>query len=515
MVTYTDAQMVDDLAQQLFVSLTADAPTPPTIDFSDPKYTFDPDLTSDLYQDANEIQLSDLTQVDLAGEGVFDKLMAAVDLHIQREFRGNRITGDQYAKVYTEAMTGVLGSSVQFLLAKDQAHWAAITAQMQARIAEIQATKALIELEETKFNTQKALFEMQNSGGQYALTKMSIATENQKHFLMQAQTDGEVYRVRHLLPAELAIQQYQRMQVLPSSVAINQVQSARILPAEAAIKEYINRELQPIEKRTTAYQIDVAMPIKTNIEEFQRDYLLPAELAIQQYQLMQVLPSSVNINKVQAERILPAEASIKEFINRELQPIERATAAYNLETTLPIKTDIDEFQRDSLLPVQLGQEQHKLDELLPAQTNLVKEQLESQRAQTLNTRSDGVTAVAGLMGKQKDSITADIDSKQFNIDFVLPVQLDLVKEQREAERSKTLDTRVDGTTIVGSVGKQKDLYTQQIDSFIKDAKYKTTKMYLDGWITQKTLDEGLTAPSELTNAEINEVLVANRTANGL
>lgn len=377
MVTYTDAQMVDDLAQQLFVSLTADAPTPPTIDFSDPKYTFDPDLTSDLYQDANEIQLSDLTQVDLAGEGVFDKLMAAVDLHIQREFRGNRITGDQYAKVYTEAMTGVLGSSVQFLLAKDQAHWAAITAQMQARIAEIQATKALIELEETKFNTQKALFEMQNSGGQYALTKMNIATENQKHFLMQAQTDGEVYRVRHLLPAELAIQQYQRMQVLPSTVAINQVQSARVLPAEAAIKEYINRELQPIEKRTAAYQIDVAMPIKTDIEEFQRDSLLPAQVTL------------------------------------------------------------------------------------------------------------------------------------------LEKQIDVLAEQKEAERSKTLNTRTDGTTIVGSVGKQKDLYTQQIDSFIKDAKFKTAKMYLDGWITQKTLDEGLTAPSELTNTEINEVLVANRAANGL
>ena len=91
----------------------------------------------------------------------------------------------------------------------------------------------------------------------------------------------------------------------------------------------------------------------------------------------------------------------------------------------------------------------------------------------------------------------------------------MLAEQKEAERSKTLNTRTDGTTIVGSVGKQKDLYTQQIDSFIKDAKFKTAKMYLDGWITQKTLDEGLTAPSELTNTEINEVLVANRTANGL
>lgn len=447
MVTYTDAQMVDDLAQQLFVSLTADAPTPPTIDFSDSKYDFTPDGNSDLYGDADRIELTDLTQVDLAGDGVFDKLMAAMDLHIQREFKGNRITGDQYAKVYTEVMSGVLSSSVQFLLSRDQAHWVAITAQMQARVAEIQATKALIELEEAKVLTQKAVFDMRNSGAQYALTKLQLASENQKNFLLQAQTDGEVYRVRHLLPAELAIQQYQRMQVLPSSVAINQVQSSRVLPAEAAIKEFINRELQPIEKRTAAYQIDVAMPIKT---------------------------------------------------------------------------DIEEFQRDSLLPVQLDQEQHKLNQLMPAQTGFAREQWESQRAQTMNTRTDGLTAITGILGKQRESLGLDVETKQFNLDETLPTQvilldkqIDLLAEQKEAERSKTLNTRTDGTTIVGSVGKQKDLYTQQIDSFIKDAKFKTAKMYLDGWITQKTLDEGLTAPSELTNTEINEVLVANRTANGL
>lgn len=365
MVTYTDAEMVDDLAQQLFDSLTADAPTPPTIDFSDSKYDFIPDESSDLYKDAEEISLADLTQVDLAGDGVFDKLMAVVDLHIQREFKGNRITGDQYAKVYTEVMTGVLGSSVQFLLAKDQAHWAAITAQMQARIAAIQATKALVELEEAKSLAQKTIFDMKNSSAEYALSKIRLTNENQQNFLLLAQTNNETYRGTYLLPN------------------------------------------------------------------------------------------------------------------------------------------------------QLEQEQYKLDFLMPAQTGLIKEQWESQYAQTANTRTDGVTTVAGLIGKQKDSITADITTKQFNIDYVLPVQLDLVKEQREAERSKTLNTRTDGATIVGSVGKQKDLYTQQIDSFIKDAQFKTTKMYLDGWITQKTLDEGLTAPSELTNTEINEVLVANRAANGL
>ena len=438
---YTDDGKVDDLANELFTSLISDAPIPPEVDFTDPDFTFIKDTTSGLYDVPKAITLAELTEVQLDGEGVYDKLMSAVDLHIAREFKGNRITGDQYAKVYTEVMGGVLSTSMQFVLQKDQAKWAAITAQMQARVAEIQAVQALIELEKAKAETQKMIFDMKNSGATYALSKMQLTNENAKHFLIRAQTNGEVYK---------------------------------------------------------------------------NDFLLPAELAIQEYQRTQVLPSTVNINKVQSDRILPAEAAMKEYTNRILQPLEKATQEYNLNVSLPIKTDIDEFQRDSLLPVSLAQEQHKLNQQMPAQTNLIKEQFESQRAQTMNTRSDGLTVIAGLLGKQKESITLDVETKQFNIDETMPIQLDLVKEQREGERSKTLDTRSDGITlIVGSVGKQKDLYTQQIDSFIKDSKYKTAKMYLDGWITQKTLDEGLLAPTELQNTAINAVMLANRTENDL
>jgi hypothetical protein len=432
--------MVDDLAQQLFDSLITDAPTPPTVDFTDAKFSFDPDQSSDLYTDANLITVSDLTKAGTVGDGVFEKLMAGVDLHIDRQYKGNRLTGDQYAKVYTEALGGVLNASVQFLTSKDQAHWAGVIAQMQARVAQIQATKALIELEEAKILTQKAIFDMKNSGAQYSLTKLQLATENQKHFLLTVQTEIEEYRVNSLMPAELAIQQYQLNSVLPSQVAINEVQ---------------------------------------------------------------------------ADRVLPAEASIKEYIHSDLQPIEKATAEYNLNTTLPLKTDIDEFQRDSLLPVQLAQEEHKLNQFMPAQTGLVTEQWQVQRAQTLDTRLDELTRVSGVIGRQKDSVISDIASKQFNIDFVLPVQLDLVKEQREAERSKTLNTRSDGTTIAGSVGKQKDLYTQQIDSFVKDAKYKTAKMYLDNWITQKTLDENIIPPDELTAANAGTILATHRADSGL
>ena len=99
---------------------------------------------------------------------------------------------------------------------------------------------------------------------------------------------------------------------------------------------------------------------------------------------------------------------------------------------------------------------------------------------------------------------------------ILPAQKALTEEQIEVQRAQTMDTRVDGvTTIVGSVGRQKALYDQQITSYQRDSEYKTAKMYLDAWITQKTLDEGLAAPTELTNTVIEDVLNTNRVNNGL
>lgn len=355
----------DTQANTLFTSLTSGSPVPSTTDLTSSQFNYTIDPKDDLYSKVSGVSLDDLTEVDLKGKGVFDKLMAAVDLHIQREYKGNRITGDQYAKVYTDVVTGVLNQSTQFLLSKEQARWAAITAQMEARIAEIRATEALIALEKARVETQKSGYDMQNASANYALTKMKVANEDARYCLTTTQTASEDFKV------------------------------------------------------------------------------------------------------------------------------------------------------NKLLPVSLAAEQHKLNFQLPAQTNLINEQWETQRAQTRDTRSDGLTPITGILGKQKESLALDVTSKQYAVTNTLPVQLDLIKEQRESERAKTLDTRTDGSNVAGSVGKQKSLYDEQIQSFVKDAKHKTAKMYLDGWITQKTLDDTLLAPTELQNAGVDAVLASIRATNNL
>jgi hypothetical protein len=98
---------------------------------------------------------------------------------------------------------------------------------------------------------------------------------------------------------------------------------------------------------------------------------------------------------------------------------------------------------------------------------------------------------------------------------LLEAQTNLVEEQENVQRAQTLETRKDGSSVAGVLKKQKDLITQQISSFLRDAEIKAAKMFADSWSVQKTIDEGLTAPSSFTNAVIDEVMLSVKTNNAL
>ena len=101
----------------------------------------------------------------------------------------------------------------------------------------------------------------------------------------------------------------------------------------------------------------------------------------------------------------------------------------------------------------------------------------------------------------------------YNLSNVLPknvenlgFQGEMLKEQTEAQRAQTLDVRKDGAPVVGVLGKQKALYDQQITSYQRDAELKAARIWSDAWITQKTIDEGLVPPTTLANANVEKVL---------
>ena len=120
-----------------------------------------------------------------------------------------------------------------------------------------------------------------------------------------------------------------------------------------------------------------------------------------------------------------------------------------------------------------------------------------------------------IMPLQKVGLEHSNSIALFNLQTMLPQQYELLVEQTEVQRAQTLDTRSNGITVVGAVGKQKDLYSQQIVSYQRDSELKAAKFFTDTWTVQKTVDEGFVAPANFQNPSLNSVLGHIKTNNNL
>jgi hypothetical protein len=143
--------------------------------------------------------------------------------------------------------------------------------------------------------------------------------------------------------------------------------------------------------------------------------------------------------------------------------------------------------------------------------------LETAKVQYMATLMEALNIRANYALTKLKLATEDVQfaTGEYQLNNILPQQKLLLVEQTEAARAQTLNARSDGTTIVGLLGKQKDLYSQQITSYQRDAEIKAGKLFTDAWTVQKTIDEGLLPPNGFTNASVDTVLTAIKTNNNL
>ena len=144
------------------------------------------------------------------------------------------------------------------------------------------------------------------------------------------------------------------------------------------------------------------------------------------------------------------------------------------------------------------------------QMQTAKVQLASLQMEALNNKANYALTKMKLATESVQYCSA-----QFTLTNILPQQQRLVTEQAEAAHAQTSDLRTDGQRVAGTLGKQRDLYDQQITSYKRDAEVKAGKLFTDAWTVQKTIDEGLVPPSGFTNASIDTVLTAIKANNNL
>lgn len=337
----------DTVATNLFTALTAGVSFDvPVVDLTGPQYQA-PDTTDNpLYSMVPTLTEASLTSRQPGGTGMFDGLMQTIGNHLNTEYSKGRITGKEYAEAWASSIQAALGTSVQYLLSKDSAHYQAQLVQIQARMAEIQAVSELVNVEITKNKLVLSQIEANTAAATYALTKLQLAREDAQFAQVVAQTGQITYQTTNLLPEQLTG-----------------------LQKDNATKAYQLTYLMPKELEKTNKQIEAAS----------------AEISATVAKKDQTLYETVDILPTQKAGLL-ADNAIK---------------AYTLNTQLPAQ--IAGITADN------ASKAYTNSFLLPAQLESIKEQNEGHRAKTLDTRSDGLP-VKGAIGKSVDLQQEQINS---------------------------------------------------------------------------------------------------------
>jgi hypothetical protein len=89
--------------------------------------------------------ITELTEGKIDGNGAFDKLMAAARVHLDREFKEQRIRGPEYSQVYLGMLEQCLGNALTFMVQGATIDLQRELLEQQVIVAKIEAEKAAIE----------------------------------------------------------------------------------------------------------------------------------------------------------------------------------------------------------------------------------------------------------------------------------------------------------------------------------------------------------------------------------
>ncbi|WP_312926639.1 hypothetical protein [Pseudescherichia sp.] len=222
----------------------------------------------------------------------------------------------------------------------------------------------------------------------------------------------------------------------------------------------------------------------------------------------QVLATAAQIEATQAQTALAAQDLILKQTEQSIQLVQLDIQKEQLEIS---KVDLQLKQAQLPLVVAQVDQANAQIALTKAQTTDVTTKtpleaalLTSQKAQ-VDAQTSKVSHDVTLVDAQVQVANSQVSSANSQI-ALNTQQAALMKEKIETERGQTLDTRTDGTAISGIVASQKALQTGQTNAFLRDAEQKAAKILMDTWVTRKTVDDGVEVPTNIDTSYINTVM---------
>ena len=507
--------------------------TVPTINTADSEFQIPGDNTSDAYDVLLKLTNADLTTGAINGTGSFDKLMVGVAAQLQGEYDAGRITGAEYSKAYITLTQSALATSLQFLLGKDASYWQAVQAQTQAVIARVQ-------LATVKAENARAQIEALTAKSNYALTKLKLATEDVQYGSLK-------YKLDNIDPLQVTQLTLQNSGITTSNLGLginNDIASYNLsttLPKQSLM---LDAQLAQTTAQTAGITAsNTGIGISNDIASYNLATTLPKQALLLDGQSSNLTAQTNHIVKQQlnteAQTLqVTAQKDLLAYDLAWIKPVE-LTNLTTTGTNLGIQGTLLSSQKaltdNQALDVvaNTSKVNYEVANILPKQYGLLTEQILQVTAQTAgttktNTGIDTANSIASynlttVLPKQQEILveqlaTAVVDknTKSYNLTDILPVQKLSLQEQAEAQRGQTMNTRSDGTTpIAGSIGKQNELYAQQVVSYQKDSQLKAAKVFSDVWITCRSIDEGFPLPTQFDTAATQAAMQAIIGANDL
>lgn len=211
---------------------------------TDPIFEIPETTVDEMYQKVLAVKIEDLTTGAINGTGAFDKLMASVKQHLQAEYEIGRITGNEYTKAYIEMSNAALQTALQFVLGREQAFWAAQTAQ-------IQAVTARVALEAAKYNYDN-LLPIQKDTAQVALDTARYNYD----YMLPLQRDTALFNLNQLQPAQVALITAQRLLVREQTEVQHAQFSDFLLDGVTTVRGVMGSQKDLYRQQITSYQRD-------------------------------------------------------------------------------------------------------------------------------------------------------------------------------------------------------------------------------------------------------------------
>jgi hypothetical protein len=400
-----------------------------------------------------EPDITELTTIELAGTGAFDKLMQTVKLHLTEEYDNNRIVGKEYAEVYLGAMSAVMQHAISYLHVQKQVK------QTEAQTA-LTEQQTVTELSRTSDSIPADLGYNSTTSvdGSVALEKLILATQDDK--LIQDITDSHTTMlVGNILTGKqtdkLTADILDQDRKLDSDIAVNDQQIlklvADITDQDRKLTSDIAVNVQQISKMATDSTDQHTKMLEDNLLTAKQVTKLTADITDQDRKIdSELLTDTAQRNKLLTDSSDQAAKVVAEVDLAEGQTAKLLTDATDQARKLDSDITVNVQQIDKMEGEVLLLGQRTISEL-------------AQTSATVHTNTD-------IVGNTNPWLNAS-------------------------------------STVGGTSKEQQDLYNAQTEGFARDAEQKLAKIMVDTWSIRMSQDEGTAVePANLHDQSINDVL---------